>query len=88
MADLDQVAAIPDPVERALEVGRRMAEVTAWHSRMREIRQAALIEMRQAGMSFGDIGKALGMHRNRAQQIVEGRSGGGQGGKRTEEPAG
>jgi hypothetical protein len=32
-------------------------------------------------MSLADIGRELGLHRNRVQQIAEGRSSGGQGGK-------
>lgn len=81
MADIDAVEKIADPAERAREVGRRMAEIPAWHVRLKAIRQQAVVEMREAGLSFGDIGKELSLHRNRVQQIFEGRSGGGQGGK-------
>jgi hypothetical protein len=86
LADVDQIEKIADPAERAREVGRRMALVTDWHSRLREIRQAAVIEMKDGGMSLADIGRELGLHRNRVQQILEGRSAGGQGGKRREQP--
>lgn len=82
MAGIDEVEQIPDPVERALEVGRRMAAIPSFHARLKDIRQAAVVEMKEKqGMSFADIGRALGLHRNRAQQIYEGRSSGGQGGR-------
>lgn len=83
MADLDDVERIADPVERALEVGRRMAAIPAFHARLKAIRQAAVIEMKNTGMSYADIGRVLGLHRNRIQQIFEGRSAGGQGGTKT-----
>lgn len=84
MADIDALAEIPDPVERAREVGRRMAQIPAVHQRLKEIRRAAVLEMRNRGMSYADIGAELGLHRNRVQQIADGRSGGGQGGRRPE----
>lgn len=80
MADLDDLEKIADPAERAREVGRRMADVPIWHARLKAIRQAAVAEMKASGMSHADIGRELGLHRNRIQQILEGRSSGGQGG--------
>lgn len=82
MADLDELEQIADPAERAREVGRRMAEIPKWHARLKTIRQAAVAEMKASGMSHADIGRELGLHRNRVQQILEGRSAGGQGGSR------
>lgn len=84
MTDVDQVEKIADPAERAREVGRRMGLITQWHTRLKEIRQNAVAEMRDSGMSLAEIGRDLGLHRNRVQQILEGRSNGGQGGKRVE----
>lgn len=80
MANLDELEHIADPAERAREVGRRMAEVPIWHARLKTIRQAAVAEMRERGMSLAEIGREIGLHRNRVQQILEGRSAGGQGG--------
>lgn len=85
MADIDEIEKIADPGERAREVGRRMALVTTWHSRLRVIRQEAVAEMRTRGLSLSDIGRELGLHRNRVQQILEGRSAGGQGGSKVVE---
>lgn len=77
MAGIDEVEQIADPAERAREVGRRMAEIPAWHARMKQIRREAVIEMKdRRRMSFSEIGRELGLHRNRVQQIYEGRSGG------------
>jgi DNA-directed RNA polymerase specialized sigma24 family protein len=87
MADLDDVEKIADPVERAREVGRRMAAIPELHARLKGIRRQAVVEMKARGMSFADIGRELGLHRNRVQQIFEGRSAGGQGAHRTD-PAG
>jgi DNA-directed RNA polymerase specialized sigma24 family protein len=84
MAGIDALEQIRDPAARALEVGRRMAEIPAVHQRLKDIRRAAVLEMRAKGMSFAEIGRELGLHRNRVQQIAEGRSGGGQGGARPE----
>ena len=81
MAGIDEVERIADPVERAREVGRRMAEIPVLHARLKAIRQGAVIEMRAAGMSHAEIARQLGLHRNRIQQIAEGRSAGGQGGR-------
>jgi hypothetical protein len=85
--DIEQVAAISDPVERAQEIARRMALLPEWSAKLREMRQAAVLEMRANGMSHADVGRALGVHRNRAQQIAEGRSSGGQGGGKELEAA-
>lgn len=77
MAGIEEVEAIPDPAERAREIGRRMAAIPEWHARMRQLRRDAVIEMKdRQGKSFSEIGRELGLHRNRVQQIYEGRSGG------------
>lgn len=81
MADIDEVEGMPDPAERAREVGRRMAQIPLVHARLAGIRRAAVLEMRDRGLSYADIAKELNLHRNRVQQIAEGRSAGGQGGK-------
>ena len=81
MADIDDIERITDPAERARQAGVRLAAVPAWQERLRKIRQAAVLEMRQQNLSYGDIGKELGLHRNRIQQILEGRPGGGKGAK-------
>ena len=83
MADIDQITHITDPAEQAREIGRRLGEIPKHQERLRAMRQAAVLKMREAGMSYGQIGKEIGLHRNRVQQIAEGRTAGGQGGGAT-----
>ncbi|NED99288.1 helix-turn-helix domain-containing protein [Phytoactinopolyspora halotolerans] len=71
----ERIAAIADPVERAVEIGKVLNGLPEMASDLRELRQAAVLELRAAGWSYGQIGQALGLHRNRVQQIAEGRSG-------------
>jgi hypothetical protein len=70
--------ALTEPTERARALGeilgpRGLPKIT---SELRAERQAAVLELRGKGMSWSEIGEAIGQHRNRAQQIGEGRSGG------------
>jgi ActR/RegA family two-component response regulator len=81
LADIDDIEQITDPAERARQAGQRLAAVPLWQERLRKIRQAAVVEMKAQNMSYADIGRELGLHRNRIQQILEGRSAGGKGGK-------
>ncbi len=87
MADIDNIERIDDPAERARRAGQRLGEIPAWQARLRKIRQEAVVEMKGRGMSYADIGKELDLHRNRIQQILEGRPGGGKGGKAAPEVA-
>jgi hypothetical protein len=41
-----------------------------------------VLELRAQHLSYAQIGASLGLHRNRVQQIAEGRSAGGQGGSK------
>lgn len=77
MDGIDEVEHIADPAERAREVGRRMAKIPDWHARMARIRRGAVVEMKDMqGKTFSEIARELELHRNRVQQIYEGRSGG------------
>lgn len=80
MTGIDEIERIADPTERALEIGRRLAAIPPWQERLRAMRQTAVLELRAEHLSFAQIGERLGLHRNRVQQIAEGRSAGGQGG--------
>lgn len=84
MADIEQLDDIPDPADRAREIGRRLALIPDFQARLRAMRQAAVLELRAQGKSYADIGKQISLHRNRVQQIAEGRSAGGQGGSKAE----
>ncbi|WP_229401897.1 hypothetical protein [Micromonospora okii] len=81
LADIDDIEQITDPAERARQAGERLAAIPTWQERLRKIRQAAVVEMKSGGMSYAEIGRKLDLHRNRIQQILEGRSAGGKGGK-------
>ena len=87
MADIDDIEQITDPAERARQAGQRLGAIPAWQARLRKIRQEAVVEMKARDMSYADIGRELGLHRNRIQQILEGRPGGGKGAKQTTEEA-
>jgi len=80
LTGIDQIEHIADPEARALEVGRRLGQLPDFQERLRRIRQAAVLEMRGEGLSYAEIGRRLKLHRNRVQQIAEGRPGGGKGG--------
>lgn len=87
LANIDTIEQITDPAERAREVGRRLAEIPKFQERLRALRQSAVLEMRRARLSYAEIGRQLGLHRNRVQQIAEGRTAGGQGGQKAENHA-
>lgn len=76
LADIENIDEITDPAERVREIGRRLNAIPPWNTFLREKRQAAVLEMRQAGLSYAEIARETGLHRNRVQQIAEGRSGG------------
>ncbi len=84
MEGIDKLDRIKDPAERARQAGQRLLAIPEFQERLRKIRQEAVAEMRAQRLSFAQIGEQLGLHRNRVQQIAEGRSGGGKGGARKE----
>ncbi|WP_162450982.1 helix-turn-helix domain-containing protein [Phytoactinopolyspora mesophila] len=70
-----RINAISDPVQRAVEIGKLLNDLPHVAADLRELRQAAVLELREAGWSYGRIAAALGLHRNRVQHIAEGRTG-------------
>jgi DNA-binding transcriptional regulator YiaG len=72
------VAGQTDPAERAraaTAVLDALGSKGELQAKLKEMRQAAVVEMRDKGnASHGDVAKALGISRSRAQQIAEGRS--------------
>ncbi|HWB34887.1 MAG TPA: helix-turn-helix domain-containing protein [Rugosimonospora sp.] len=77
LTNIEEVEQITDPVERAREAGRRLVAIPEWQERLRKIRRAAVLELRASRYTYAEIGKELGIHRNRVQQIAEGRTQGG-----------
>jgi DNA-directed RNA polymerase specialized sigma24 family protein len=80
LEDIDRIRAIRDPGERAVEIGKVLNALPKVTKELRELRQAAVKELRDLGLTYAQIGERLGLHRNRVQQIAEGRSAGGKGG--------
>ena len=74
---LADLAGIEDPVDRFKSAGEAIELArTIYMPGARKIREDAVNELRQRNMSWGEIGALLGQHRNRVQQIAEGRTGG------------
>lgn len=76
VAQADAAAQTSDPAERAQLLTALLRELPQVAAHIRELRQRAVQELRAAGWSHQQIGDAIGVHRNRAQQIAEGRTGG------------
>jgi len=74
LADIDRIEAITDPEQRAIEIGRVLNELPEVAAKLRAWRQSDVVRMREQGMSLAEIGIKLGLHRNRVQQIAEGRT--------------
>jgi DNA-directed RNA polymerase specialized sigma24 family protein len=72
---VDSLAAMEDPAERARKAGRLLAELPTQQSRLREIRQAAVVAMRAEKVSYRQIAKTLGISLARVQQIEAGERG-------------
>ncbi|MET7933467.1 helix-turn-helix domain-containing protein [Streptomyces sp. NPDC005322] len=72
---VDSLEAMEDPAERARKAGRLLAELPNQQSRLREIRQAAVVAMRAQKISYRQIAKTLGISLARVQQIEAGERG-------------
>lgn len=71
IADL---SAIADPADRARAAGAMLAAVPELQRQVGEIRRVAVKAMNDSGLSYAQIGLALGIDRARAQQIGAGRT--------------
>jgi len=73
MSDLlDQlVADHPDPLARYHALTAAQRNVAALLARFAEERGAAVREMYDSGMSYGEIGELIGVSRQRAYQLAE-----------------
>lgn len=72
---IERIKAIEDPAERAREVGAVLNALRGSSAQLRILRQEAVVELRRQGWTYARIGEELGLHRNRVQQIAEGRTG-------------
>ena len=72
--DLKHLAEQGDPTQRAKDVSTALQAIPELQHWLREIRQAAVQEMRDDGLSHAQVAAELGISRARAQQIAEGRT--------------
>lgn len=72
---VDSLEALDDPAERAQRAGQLLAAWPDQGSRLRQIRQEAVMAMRADKVSYRDIAKKLGISLARVQQIEAGERG-------------
>ncbi len=72
MTHPDAIRAIPDRVERVKAANAAMVAHHTLISELATITRAVVQEMRDEGMSYADVGMALGVSRSRAQQLAAG----------------
>jgi DNA-directed RNA polymerase specialized sigma24 family protein len=70
---IDALENIGDAADRAKAAGELLLSWPDLHRQVREVRQQAVLVMRQQGLSYAEIGRALDISKARAQQIAEGR---------------
>jgi hypothetical protein len=71
---LEDLAEAPDPTDRAMAIGAALNAIPDLQKWLRRVRENAVGEMHDSGMSYADIGVALGMDRVRAHQIAKGKT--------------
>jgi DNA-directed RNA polymerase specialized sigma24 family protein len=72
---VDSLEGLEDPAERAKRAGKLLAAWPDQGSRLRKIRQEAVVAMRAEKVSYRDIAKKLGISLARVQQIEAGERG-------------
>lgn len=72
--NLKHLAEQGDPTRRAKDVSTALQAIPELQKWLRGIRQSAVQEMRDDGLSHGQVAAELGISRARAQQIAEGRT--------------
>lgn len=65
-----EVQAIDDPIERARIAEEQRAAAVELAGVYAQVRAEAAAQLRAQGLSFGQIGKALGTTRERARQLA------------------
>ena len=76
MHDVERVRAIADLERRAAAIKDLTDATRTVDQAIRDVRAETVQQMRDDGWSHQQVADAFGVHRNRAQQIAEGRSGG------------
>lgn len=72
MADIPRIEAIEDPGERAREIGLVLNQLPQVQAELRKMRQAAVLQLRERGLSHQEIADIIGVTRNRAANIAAG----------------
>ena len=85
--NLKHLAEQGDPTQRAKDVGTALQAIPELQHWLREIRQGAVQEMRDEGLSHAQVAAELGISRARAQQIADGRTTGKRAEKAADRPA-
>lgn len=76
-AELLAALTMPDRRDQARALGDVLNRIPAFATHVRKLRQDVVEKMHsEDGMSWAEIGEAIGQHRNRAQQIARGVAGG------------
>lgn len=73
-ADVLGLLEIRDPADRARAIGDALNRLPEVQTQLKQARQAAVLELRAAGLSHAEVAKELGLTRSRAQQIAEGKT--------------
>jgi hypothetical protein len=68
---IDRLLGIADIEERARQASALVEHFSRMATNAGDIRADCLIEMREAGRSYGDIASVIGLSRARASQLVQ-----------------
>lgn len=69
---IDSLEAIEDPADRARRAASLLKAWPKQHSRLREIRQQAVIALREQKLSYRKIGELIDVHFTRVKEIEQG----------------
>jgi hypothetical protein len=67
--DLEQIKAIADPAARAKRAGELLNAHQGYVNQLASIRREAIAELRATGLSYAQVGEALGVSRGRIAQL-------------------
>jgi hypothetical protein len=67
--DVERIKGIADPAERAKRAGELLAAHQGYVNQLAAIRREAIAELRATGLSYAQVGEALGVSRGRIAQL-------------------
>ena len=68
--ELTHARELPNASDRAIAFGRVLHQLPGLAAQVRAERAAAVDAMKKSGMSWDEVGKTLGVHRNRAAKLA------------------